>query len=216
MKPQKVVSGQQVFYWDVLEDLGINQETKRRQYRCRCQCGTEKVLDAANLTGKKGSKSCGCYRKERLVTHGHSKKGEVSKTYWAWQHMISRCFRPKDKEYENYGGRGITVCETWVDSFQTFLNDMGEKPEGLSLERLEVNGNYCKSNCKWATASEQARNRRNSKWYTHNGETKHVNDWAKEYGLSPVTLQTRVNRGWSLTAALTTPVKPKSQGSNPT
>jgi hypothetical protein len=125
------------------------------------------VIRTAEL--RNGStQSCGCFQLEHRQTigviHGHARNGKNSKIYRIWKGMINRCFNPNAKEYKHYGGRGITVCERWRQSFDDFLDDVGEPPEGLSLDRYpNNNGNYEPTNWRWATASEQQRNKREFK-----------------------------------------------------
>ena len=147
------------------------------------------------------SKSCGSFR------HG----GNKNKTpeYGSWNAMKCRCNNPKHESYARYGGRGITYDPTWND-FKIFLKDMGVKPDPkMELERINNDGNYCKANCCWATHKEQTRNRggkRATRLYTFNGKTMCIADWAREVGISPQSMQKRLNKGWDLDRALTTHV----------
>ena len=131
-------------------------------WKCRCECGNEKIIEAANLKNNH-SISCGCYKKEKISTiNGLSKQYKMLyKIYYA---MKRRCYNNKYISYANYGGRGIKVCDRWLESFENFLEDMKDTyQEGLSIDRINNDGNYEPSNCKWSTAKEQARNRRDNK-----------------------------------------------------
>src|SRR5690606_34445144 len=145
-------------------------------------------------------------RGKARIKHGHSSSGKLTPTYSAWTGMLTRCRNPKDKNYENYGGRGITVCNSWLD-FPAFLADMGEAPPGMSLDRIDVNGGYEPGNCRWATADQQSNNKRNNVFFEFQGERLTAPQWARKLGMKRVTLERRLNfYGWSIEKALTTPV----------
>lgn len=175
-------------------------ETKTYKWLCRCDCGNEKVILIRNLTSG-NTRSCGCLDVERKTTHGMSN----TRIYSIWEHIIQRCTNSKSDGYEHYGGRGITVCDSWK-VFKNFYVDMGNPPSRYhSIDRVDNNGNYEPNNCIWADAFEQAVNRRNNRHYTLNGETKTVTEWAREYHTNYQTIDYRLNKGWTLEEALTTP-----------
>jgi len=166
----------------------------------RCDCGTEKVLEAYKV-GIGHNKSCGCKRsqlmREAKIKHGASIcEGTLAgKTYKAWSSMRQRCGNKSNHAYADYGGRGIAVCPEWLNSFPRFLEDMGIKPDGMSLDRIDNNKGYSPSNCRWATHTEQMRNRRNNRPLTIGGETKLLCEWEAETGISHATIQNRIKRG---------------------
>lgn len=134
---------------------------------CQCDCGRQKTTRGFSLRNG-DTTSCGCVQRERTSAANkvHGRRQYVPgtpKTYASWVAMRRRCTEPGNNRYHMYGGRGITVCERWANSFENFLADMGERPDGMTLDRIDVNGNYEQANCKWSTATEQARNRRTSK-----------------------------------------------------
>lgn len=126
----------------------------RAHWNCQCDCGKKTVVSGAYL--RKGhTKSCGCYNEDKKIKH----KMHGTPEYRSWNHMLQRCNNKNNHKYSDYGGRGITVYDKWL-AFENFFADMGRRPHGTTLERIDVNGNYEPSNCKWATATEQQRNQR--------------------------------------------------------
>ena len=124
-----------------------------------------------------------------------SRDGMINtKVYRCWQSMKQRCLNKNDIGYKNYGGRGITVCPEWLNSFKNFYADMGKKPEGLSLDRIDNDGNYCKENCRWATLEEQHNNTRANRFLTYNNKTQTMAQWAREFNISSSTLFGRIKR----------------------
>ena len=140
----------------------------------------------------------------KRLRHGHWRGGVASRTYEAWRSMKKRCAVPKNASFEHYRRCGIIVCDRWRNSFENFLADMGEAPVGLSLDRYPDNdGNYEPGNCRWATAKQQAENRRNNHKLTHAGKEQTIAAWAEEIGLPDSAIHTRLQRGWSISDALT-------------
>lgn len=131
-------------------------------------------------------------------THGLSRSSE----YQTWLQMRDRCRNTKSKYWPRWGGRGITIDPAW-DSFEQFYRDMGPRPPGLTLERVDNHGPYSKANCRWATYGEQMRNTRRNNLITHDGRTQTITDWAREYGLDVTTLHSRLRLGWPIERALT-------------
>lgn len=172
-----------------------------------CECG-RKFLMASSKVSYGKQKSCGCLaigaHKKSVTTHGQSRaiNSRPTRIYTTWVSMIDRCANPDSSSWKNYGARGIKVCAEWL-SFETFYADMGDPAPGMSIDRIDVNGNYEKSNCRWATVKEQANNRRTNRFIEHNGLTRTVSEWAEVLHLTKNTLLGRLNRGMSAERALT-------------
>lgn len=180
----------------------------RPLWLCRCECGKEVVVRKYQLMRYGQPKSCGCDTNDRKragkTTHGMSRTSE----YTTWFRMRNRCYDLTAHNYSYYGGRGIVMCERWKESFEAFLEDMGKKPSAKhSIERIDNDGAYEKSNCYWATSLEQGHNKRNNRWIEFAGETKTLADWAKQYGHPNNILHGRLAHGWTIEEALTTPVQ---------
>ena len=128
--------------------------------------------------------------------------------YEAWAGMKKRCLNPNFKSYNSYGGRGIKICQTWQNSFEQFYKDMGPRPSfEHSVDRIDNNGDYTPNNCRWATRSEQSRNKSVTRLISFKGKTQCLTDWAKEKGLSKDVLWRRLKAGWSIERALTSPIR---------
>lgn len=132
---------------------------------------------------------------QQRVRHGHSKGYSETATYRTWKNMVSRCVHRSRADFSYYGGRGISVCAAWR-SFPNFLKDMGERPLGMTLDRIDSNGNYEPGNCKWATRQEQSENQRHVIWIEHNGQRKTVCQWADAIGMSRAAFSVRYKKGW--------------------
>lgn len=173
---------------------------------CLCKCGTEKLIPSNQLISK-STISCGCFNKEKSTTHGHYRNNIESITHISWHHMIDRCQNNKHPAYNRYGGRNIKVCNRWK-KFENFLKDMGKRPTlDYSIDRINNDEGYCKSNCRWATIVEQARNRNNNHLVSYKNKTQCVSAWAEEFGIDYARLHQRLFRWhWSIHRALTTPV----------
>jgi hypothetical protein len=188
-----------------------NGKGGRARWSCQCDCGSETVVRAKDLRAGH-TRSCGCIQREAArangassATHGHCCNRRSSPTYISWESMRKRCDNSKSDSFASHGGRGIKVCDRWK-SFGNFLEDMGECPPGLTLERLDNDLGYSPDNCSWETQAVQNRNKRNNRWLTFRGETKIITDWATTLGISKKTLQGRLYRGWGIEVALTAPV----------
>jgi hypothetical protein len=174
---------------------------KATKWLCLCDCGKIKSIRALLLVTNK-TVSCGCYRKKvckkMFSNHGMSNSSEYS----VWQAMKRRCYDKNNKYYDRYGGRGVTVCDRWVNSFENFYSDMGKRPKNYSIDRIDVNGNYSPENCKWSDSIEQANNKSTNSKYLYGEENLTISQWARKAQISPMALRQRLNGGIPLPWAL--------------
>ena len=188
-----------------------NQPKKcRLKWLCKCDCGNESIHLGSNM--KRGiSKSCGCLKNSGISNFKHGLSD--SKFHKSWSHMKGRCLKPSDNRYNLYGGRGIKVCDEWLD-FKNFQRDMYESflkhslthdKKNTQLDRIDNNGNYCKENCRWATQKEQQNNRRNNRLITFKNETHTTTEWSEILNIPYSIIEHRLNRGhWTVEETFTT------------
>ncbi len=172
--------------------FGLSQKIK---WECLCDCGSSTLVAGDNLRNKI-TESCGCLQKER-TSNANTKHGRSQKTreYEIWGSMRKRCNNSNSEDYPLYGGRGIKVCDRW-NSFENFIADMGLCPEKHSIDRIDVNKNYSPENCRWATATQQARNKRNNRWIDVDGVVKTMIEWSELSGVHRTCIGKRLRRGW--------------------
>jgi len=185
---------------------GENSPAGQARWNCVCACGTV-VPNRASIHLLSGhTKSCGCLNAEmaaaRSTTHGMS----GTKEHGTWKKILSRCYNKRDPKYKDYGGRGISVCDRWRESFESFFSDMGYAPSQLhSIDRVKNEGNYEPTNCRWATEVEQANNKRNNLHLEYRGTTKTLAQWCDTLKLVYSKVQLRLARGWTVDLAFEAP-----------
>lgn len=194
------LTGKTFNFLTVIQEAAKSNSGKRR-WLCRCVCGTEKIVHGYAITSEE-TKSCGCKRNELQIAAQGTHLMSKSNIYSVWVAMKSRCINQNDKNYRWYGGRGISICDRWSESFSSFIEDMGPRPTGHSIERIDNNGPYEPSNCRWASREEQARNRSNTKFLSIGGEKKPLAELADIHGLTYETVYQRKLRGASDEQAL--------------
>lgn len=185
-KPRLNLEGQRFGRLTVVERVPV--EKGKSRFVCVCDCGKQTIAVGQDI--KSGNTtSCGCVKKAIGLTsnlkHGQSKEANKTGAYRSWTTMKSRCYNEDNNRFCLYGGRGIVVCERWLNSFENFFADMGERPEGYTLDRINVNGNYSPENCRWASTSEQARNQRTNVWYQFGDEKMIQADVARALNIHP-------------------------------
>lgn len=184
-----------------------DEKSKKRFWKCKCDCGNIVVVYQNHL--KSGhTKSCGCYHSQNNINTKHGfcrRKGGKQRLYKIWVGMKNRCFNKNNQAYKNYGERGITVCNEWLDfiMFKDWALQNGYE-DNLSIDRIDVNGNYCPENCRWVNEIVQANNRRNSALLTLNGETYTKTEWERKMNLPRGIINSRLKLGWSIEQAIMT------------
>ena len=173
-------------------------------WSCLCECGNALNVRASSVTMGK-SKSCGCYHKDKITTHGMT----GTPTFKSWDSMKQRCTNPNSPDYVRYGERGIKVCNRWLNSFDNFLSDMGERPKGKTLDRIDNKGDYVPENCRWATTLEQLSNRSNTIKIMYDGSLKTIRELGVISGMKEKIIRDRLYAGWDIEKILSTPNRKK-------
>lgn len=198
--------------WEQISASGYRSD----MVQVRCDCGAEKFVRPRSLTSG-STVSCGCHQRESAtelclsrMKHGHARLPGTpqNRLYRLYHTMIQRCSNPNVEKYADYGGRGIVVCDRWrgEGGFERFLEDMGKRPPGASIERNDNDGPYSPENCRWASGTEQCNNRRSNRMIAFRGEERTLTQWARQAGINRSTLGDRLARGWSVADALTKPL----------
>ena len=207
MATLKDLTGKKYGRWTVLRRVPYNDKANKVQWLCRCDCGEERIINSGSLLSG-NSKSCGCLKREatseRIKTHGRSNE----RVYHIWQGIKKRCTDQNCCVFHHYGGRGISVCEEWT-RFEPFFKWATENgyDDGLTIDRIDVNGDYSPGNCRWATQKEQKNNKRNNHYLVFKGERKSMARWCDELNLPYSTIRRRINAGWSAERAFTEPIR---------
>lgn len=188
--------GKKQFNYTVVDVVKREGRTKY-ELQCLCNCGKTFYI-YPYMFGKPMYKSCGCLKVKKINNYNRSHGGSKHPLYQLYLSMVQRCYKPNHKAYASYGGRGITVCQEWLDNPQNFyewVESIGGRPEGYTLDRIDNSKGYSPDNCKFVSMHEQARNKRSNLQLTHNGVTKCLTDWALEYGINNETARDRYHKG---------------------
>lgn len=195
------LTGQVFNRWTVIEFAFV--KSKKTFWKCRCECGNVRYISSYSL--RKGlSKSCGCYHSElmskRPLAKTHGLYYKCPRLYRIWQNMKNRCCNKNVKKYKYYGARGIKVCEEWKYDFQVFYDWAMSNgyADDLSIDRIDVNGNYEPNNCRWVTMKEQSNNKRNNHLIRFNGKTRTLQEWSDELNIDKHLLISRIKLGWTM------------------
>ena len=183
----------------VIERAG-KDEWGKITWRCRCECGNEKIAPG-NALERGYTKSCGCLREHHGMTGG--------RLYQEWRDIKKRCYNHGSRNFKDYGGRGITVCTEWLNSFEAFRDWALANGycDDLTIDRIDNNGPYCPENCRWLTMKEQGNNKRSNRVLTYRDKSQTMTQWAEELNISYDALKKRISYGWNVERALTTPIR---------
>lgn len=205
------ITGQKFGRWTAIRPTGRKAKNGTYYWLCKCECGNIGEVSVSNLRSG-SSKSCGCIPKERMSKLNYKHGGKKERLYLVWIDMRRRCYDDSVYEYMNYGGRGIAVCDEWQD-YSKFREwalstgyDAAAKRTACTLDRIDVNGNYCPENCRWADSATQNNNRRNNKKISYGSETHSMAEWNRICNFPKNTIFKRINAGWSPEKAITTPL----------
>jgi len=177
-------------------------KSRNKQLLVRCSCGVERVVEESALKAGRRQRCAACQTtRAHDATRTHGEGNRVTPEYETWRQLRGRCLNPRNVGYRNYGGRGITVCARWA-SYENFLADMGRRPPGTSIDRIDNNAGYSPENCRWASLTVQAGNRRNNHTLTALGRTQTISEWSRETGVHFETIRHRILRGWTAEDAL--------------
>lgn len=192
--------------------------SRSTMWKCRCNCGKEFITSGVYLRNGH-TKSCGCYNVENLIASRTKHHETGSRLYTIWNGMKSRCYNPHNKRYGSYGKRGIKVCDEWRNSYESFRDwaletgyDKDAQRGVCTIERKDINGDYCPQNCTWVTNQEQLKNKTTNVNITVNGITHNMTEWADIIGVSPSTIYQRLKSGWDEIEAVTIPARGKRHG----
>lgn len=214
-KPFKDITGHVYGRLRVKHRHQVNTSDGSAQWVCFCDpelggCG-KVILTRSYRLSIGRTKSCGCHRKDIFIESNTRHDMPYSPEYGIWENIKQRCFNPNNDNYGSYGGRGITMCSEWKNDFMSFYTDMGPRPSpDLEIDRIDNDGGYCKSNCRWATRSIQVSNTRRNRYYTYKGVKTTITEIAKQVGINVMTLKYRLNNGRSLEDAIAKPIGRKS------
>lgn len=172
---------------------------KMRMIMCKCECGTIKNYMLWHLRSGH-TKSCGCHKLDIHIKHNKCGSAE----YRTWTNMKNRCLNKNERRYNNYGGRGIKLCKRWYD-FENFYKDMGKRPKNTTIDRIDNDGNYEPTNCRWATPKEQSNNMRSNVILSHKGKSLTISQWSNKLNIRRSRIAWRISNGWSVEKALTVP-----------
>jgi hypothetical protein len=184
------------------------RKNQKVMWECVCDCGNTTFVSTFYLTHNK-VRSCGCLHKEQLIERNTTHNQRHTNLYETWKKMKDRCRNINTKEYKNYGGRGVKVCDEWINDFQSFYDWSYSNgyAEHLTIDRIDNNGNYCPENCRWISLKEQQRNKRTNKMISYKGQVRCLSEWCEILNLKYPTINGRLHRNWSIEKAFETPIK---------